>query len=109
MGCVYALPSARDGPSNGVEEFQGGLVCVPRGRGRLCQRHADDLVHERVRLSHRDWRQTHVQPPFRIPAILRIDHSIWGIRIALWNVVSESVATFASSFTQEQAFLAGDS
>ena len=47
MGRVHALPGARHGSRDGLEEFEGRLVLVSRRRHRLHHRHVDDLVDER--------------------------------------------------------------
>src|SRR5262245_2780152 len=70
MGRVYAIPCARDGPRDGFEELEGGVVFVSRRRHGVYERDVDDLVHEQVRLpnSHR-W-QAIVQPLLGFSAVV---------------------------------------
>src|ERR1043166_9742083 len=70
LGCFRALYSARHGQGYGVEELEGRLVLVYWRGHRLHQRDDNDLVDERLRLSHPHRRQANVPPLRRISAFL---------------------------------------
>src|SRR5262252_6538191 len=107
MGRVHAIPGARDGPCDGLEEFEGWLVRVS-GRGeRLYDRDGDDLVHERAGLSDCGGRQADVQSVLGVSAVVRVDDFVGCLWFAVRDAVFESAATAASSFAEEQTVFAG--
>src|ERR1041385_4850345 len=109
MGRVHSFPGPWHGSRDGTEELEGRLVCISGRCDGLHNWYAHDLVHERLRLSHRGRWQTDVQPLFGLPAFLRIDDSFWRVRIAVRHAVFESFAAIASSVAEEQTFCTGDS
>src|SRR5690348_1227998 len=108
MGCVHAVPCARHGPRYGIEELESRLVRIHWRCNRVYHGHADDLVHERVGLSHpRGW-QTDVQPLLSLPAVIRVDDFVGSFRFTGWDAVLEPVAAPASSSAEKQTVLSGD-
>src|ERR1044071_4462001 len=96
MGRVHPLPGPRDGQGHGPQKFAGGLVLLHRRGDRLHPGQPDDLVDERARLPDHDWRQAHVQPSQRLPALLRIDHPARFLRGAPGDAVPQPAAPVAS-------------